>query len=65
MSFPTRDPSFWATTLLALVALAWVVRSLVPEGWYPTWWPRWLGAPRKREKKTTLTISAGKRDRLS
>lgn len=58
-AFPIHDPGFWAASGLALAALVWVVRSLVPASWLPTWLPAWL-ARKPDGKKATLTVSAKK-----
>lgn len=54
-AFPIHDPGFWAASGLALAALVWVVRSLVPASWLPAWLAR-----KPDGKKATLTVSAKK-----
>jgi hypothetical protein len=54
MAFPVHDWQFWVVTLLALVALYAVARSLIPAGL----WPKWLGSKRQKGKRATLTVSA-------
>lgn len=44
---PTHDWQFWVVTLIALVALGALVRMFVPK---------------KKGKRTTLTVSAKKKD---
>lgn len=54
-AFPIHDLGFWAASGLALAALVWVLRGLVPSSWWPVWL---VGKP--KGKKTTLTVSAKK-----
>ncbi len=48
--FPLSDWQFWVATLLALVALGWLLRALIP-------WRRLLGRKdKKRGRRATLTL---------
>lgn len=48
--FPIGDWQFWAATVLAALALGWLLRAIVP-------WRRLLGRPsRKRGRRATLTL---------
>ena len=55
-TFPISDRHFWYASVLALLALVWVLRGLIPA----KWWPRWLAGKHAKGKKTTLTVSAKK-----
>ncbi len=48
--FPISDWQFWAATLLATVAMGWLVRAIVP-------WRRILRqSPKKPGRRATLTL---------
>ena len=50
MSLPLGDWQFWVVTLVALIALLWILRGIIP-------WRRLVGKPAKsRGRKTTLTV---------
>lgn len=49
------DWHFWAANALALAALLWLLRGLIPARWMPGWMPG-----KRKGKKATLTVSARK-----
>jgi hypothetical protein len=49
MTLPLHDWQFWAVTAVALVALWFVLRELVPGNWWP--WKR-----KPKGKAASLTI---------
>lgn len=49
MSLPWRDWQFWVVTAIFVVAAAYVLREVVPGGWWP--WKK-----KKKGKAATLTV---------
>lgn len=57
MTFPLGDWQFWVASGLALLALLWLLRGLIP-------WRRLLGRPAKRRgRRATLTLDGVPVDR--
>ncbi|MBL0869118.1 MAG: hypothetical protein IBJ18_00910 [Phycisphaerales bacterium] len=60
---PVHDWQFWVTTLVALMALGYLLRNVVPV---PFWTKR--AKRKKHERRATLTVSAapaGSQDKKS
>ncbi|GEM_PF-6710028 len=55
MSIPYQDWQFWATTLLALGAAAYLLRNVLPVPYFSR-----RARARRQEKPAKLTVSAKK-----
>lgn len=56
-TFPVHDWQFWAVTAIALLALAWLLRNILPVPFFSARAKR-----KKQRKKVGLTISARRAD---